>query len=42
MVFRFLIPFSILLFFSIHIIIALRASRIQSPERHGGQQVDTK
>ena len=41
-IFRFLVPFCILLFFVIRIAIALRASRRQRLDRHGGQLVDTK
>ena len=37
-----LIPFSMLLFFTVRIIIALRASRRQQLGRHGGYQVDRK
>ena len=40
--FRFLIPFSLLLFFCFRIIIALRASKRQALGRHGGQQADAK
>ena len=41
-IFRFMAPFCILLFFVIRIVIALRASRRQRLDRHGGQLVDTK
>ena len=42
LIFRVLTPFSLLLFFSVRIIVALRTfrSRSQALERHGGQQVD--
>ena len=40
--FRFLIPFGMLLFFTARIIITLRASRRKQLGRHGGHQVDRK
>ena len=40
--FRFLTPFCMLLFFCVRIIIALRATRRQQLGRYGGQQVDRK
>ena len=42
LLFRSLIPFCLLLFFCVRIITALRASRKQQLDRHGGRQVDRK
>ena len=41
-IFRFMAPFCVLLFFFVRIVIALRASRDQQLGRYGGQQVDRK
>ena len=41
-IFRFMVPFCVLLFFFVRIVIALRASRDQQLGRYGGQQVDRK
>ena len=41
-IFRFLVPLCVLLFFFVRIVIALRASRDQQLGRYGGLQVDRK
>ena len=42
MAFRFVIPFALLLFFSVRLITALREARKQALDFHGGRRVDNK
>ena len=42
MVFRFIIPFALLLFFCVRLITTLRAARKQPLDLHGGRRVDTR